>query len=121
MKAKIKSGAWVTLPDREIRWKVQVVHRDGTVSLLAGWKLTPEGKDVAMAAGGYLGDQTILRRVPAIDLTPWEYEQAFNLADVAGAAFEMAGRDVAAMADRLARGPELTPEEQAIFDMLDDE
>ena len=69
----VKRGDWVTLMDRKIRWKVQVVHRDGTASLLAGWKLQPNGRDVPVAEGGYIGDQRMLVRVPVDTLTAHGY------------------------------------------------
>lgn len=117
----VKSGDWVTLPDREIRWKVQIVHRDGTASLLAGWKLTPDGKDVALKLGGYLGDQLILRRVPIADLIPWDYDQSFNMSDLALPFAEIGSGEVQAIGQRIARGTDLSADEREIFDMLGDD
>lgn len=64
----------VTFGDRAYRWQVQVAHRDGTLSLLATFKLDPAtGRDVPDRLGGYVGDQKILARVAAADVSSYEY------------------------------------------------
>lgn len=66
----------VLTPERDYRWQVRRRHRDGTVTIMAAWKLTPEGRDVAVRDGGYVADLAILRRVPASILTDGSYRYA---------------------------------------------
>ncbi|MCA0211424.1 MAG: hypothetical protein LCH74_20385 [Proteobacteria bacterium] len=69
----------VTYGDRAYRWQVQVAHRDGTVSLLATFRLSAEtGRDLPDSEGGYVGDQQILARVAASELEPCEYPGAIK-------------------------------------------
>jgi hypothetical protein len=70
---KIKPRDMVTTTERKIRYQVQRVHRDGTVSLFATWKLQPNGRDVAVAEGGYIGEDRLYVRLPASDLIAAEY------------------------------------------------
>lgn len=71
---RFKPRDLVTFGDRAYRWQVQVAHRDGTLSLLATFRLSAEtGRDVPDREGGYVGDQQILARVAAADVVPCEY------------------------------------------------
>lgn len=71
---RFKPRDLVTFGDRAYRWQVQVAHRDGTLSLLATFRLSAEtGRDVPDRDGGYVGDQRILARVAASDVVPCEY------------------------------------------------
>lgn len=74
MNRRYRTRDLVTFGDRAYRWQVQVAHRDGTLSLLATFKLDPAtGRDVPDRLGGYVGDKQILARVTAAEVSSCEY------------------------------------------------
>ena len=72
MKPKLRQ--YVTTAEKAVRYLVLRIHRDGTVSLLAAWKMQPNGRDVAVDQGGYIGDQKQYVRLPASQLQPADYD-----------------------------------------------
>lgn len=67
---------YVTDSTREYRWKVFARHRDGTVSVMAAWRLRSDGRDLPISQGGYVGDQYLVRRIDAAELVDASYPGA---------------------------------------------
>ena len=70
---KFKLRQLVTTKERAIRYQILRRHRDGTVTMQATFKMQENGRDVADADGGYIGNERRFVRIDATALFPADY------------------------------------------------